>query len=124
MTAFKNQSFNRRLGFAVAGLLAGLRSEHSLRFQLIALIGVVVVLVAFHVEASWWALVALTSSAVIAVELLNTAVEHLVDHLHPQAHPRIRVVKDLAAAAVLVAACGALAVAIALFVHVYTRLVK
>ena len=34
-------------------------------------------------------------------EMFNTALEHLVDHLHPEIHPRIGVVKDCAAAGVL-----------------------
>jgi undecaprenol kinase len=50
---------------------------------------------------------------VLAMELVNTAVEHLADHLHPDQHPRIKIVKDCAAAAVLVTSLGALCVAVA-----------
>ena len=50
-------------------------------------------------------------SLVIAAELINTALEHLVDHLHPEQHPRIKIVKDCAAAAVLILSIGALWVA-------------
>jgi diacylglycerol kinase len=75
----------------------------------------------FRLEPLRWAVVALTSSAVICVELLNTALEHLTDHLHPQEHQRIKLVKDSAAAAVLMAVVGALAVAAAMVVHVCTR---
>jgi diacylglycerol kinase (ATP) len=50
----------------------------------------------------------------MAAELLNTAIEELADHLHPELHPRIRLVKDCAAAGVLVAVLGALGVALAL----------
>ena len=62
----------------------------------------------------WWALVLLISSAVIAAELINTAIERLADQLQPEPHPQIRIVKDCAAAAVLVLAGGALCVAAAL----------
>ena len=60
----------------------------------------------------------LDASAVIAAELFNTAIENLADHLHPEIHPSIRMVKDCAAGAVLVASAGALAVGIALLVHI------
>ena len=50
-------------------------------------------------------------SLVIATELINTALEHLADHLHPEQHPRIKIVKDCAAAAVLILSIGALWVA-------------
>jgi diacylglycerol kinase (ATP) len=49
---------------------------------------------------------------VIAAELINTALEHLADHLHPEQHPRIKIVKDCAAAAVLILSIGALWVAV------------
>jgi diacylglycerol kinase (ATP) len=55
---------------------------------------------------------------VISAELFNTAIEHLADHLHPEIHPSIRIVKDCAAAAVLVTVAGALCVGVALLIHV------
>jgi len=107
--------------FAWAGLVAAWQSEHSLRYQVAALALVSILLIVFHPEPLWWALVALTSSAVVCAELFNTALERLADHLHPEQHAQIRIVKDCAAAAVLIAAVGALAVAIALAVHLLNR---
>lgn len=121
MRSFKNQSFLTRLRFAAAGVLTGLRAEHSLRFQVLALAGMLVVLLIFQPEPIWWAMVALACAAVISAELFNSAVEHLADHLHPELHPAIRIVKDCAAGAVLVASLGAIAVAAALAVHILKR---
>jgi diacylglycerol kinase len=53
---------------------------------------------------AWCAILVLTIGVVLALELVNAALEALVDHLHPESHPRIKVVKDMAAAAVLIAA--------------------
>jgi len=61
----------------------------------------------------WWAMIVVTLMVVLAAELINTAVEHLADHLHPDQHPRIKIVKDCAAAAVLIASIGAIGVAAA-----------
>ncbi|HTW37188.1 MAG TPA: diacylglycerol kinase [Steroidobacteraceae bacterium] len=117
----KNQSFLARLRFACAGLRHGLRAEHSLRIQAAVFLLVMLALIWLRPETLWWALVLLASSVVFAAELFNTTLEHLADHLHPDMHPQIRVVKDCAAAAVLVAALGALAVGVALAVHLLTR---
>jgi undecaprenol kinase len=114
MAIQKNQSLATRLGFAWAGLRHATRTERSLRTQLLVLGGVLVLLCVLRPAAVWWALIVLVSSAVIAAELFNTALEHLADHLHPEHHARIRAVKDCAAAAVLVLAIGALLVAVAL----------
>jgi len=92
-----------------------------MRVHLAAFALLLAVLVAFRPEPLWWALAILASAAVISAELVNTAIEHLVDHLHPEIHPSIRVVKDCAAAAVLVAVVGALGVGIALLIHLVTK---
>jgi diacylglycerol kinase (ATP) len=105
----------------MAGIAEGVRSEHSLRIQLGTLALVILVLCIFRPEPIWWAAIALSSATVISAELLNTAIEHLADHLHPDSHSRIQLVKDCAAGAVLVASCGAVAVGIALIVHLLTR---
>ncbi len=122
MNSGKNQSFLARLRFALAGLLHAWRAERSLRVQAVALAFVLIAMGVLRPGPGWWALVALASAGVVAAELLNTAVEALADHLHPDLHPRIRIVKDCAAAAVLVAALGAVGVGIALAVHTLARL--
>ena len=117
----KNQPLRVRLGFAFQGLAFAMRSENSLKFQAGAFLAVVIALAILRPGPIWWALVPLASSAVLAVELFNTALEHLVDHLHPEVHPEIRIVKDCAAAAVLLSALGAVTVAVALAMHLLGR---
>ena len=121
MTHHKNQSFQQRLRFALDGLTHALRAEHSLRIQVAAFVVTVIAMLILHPGPLWWALMMLASAGVIASEIFNTAIEHLADHLHPEVHPKIQIVKDCAAAAVLVAALGALAVALALVVHLVER---
>jgi diacylglycerol kinase (ATP) len=111
----KNQPLARRLGFAFAGVVEAFRSEHSFRFHVGAAACVMAALLWFRPAPIWWAVVTLTVVLVLAVELVNTAIEGLADHLHPEQHPSIKVVEDCAAAAVLVAALGALGVAAAFF---------
>ncbi len=112
----KNLAFLRRLRFALAGIGHGLAGEHSLRIQAAAFAAVLIALAILRPAPVWWALVLLSSGAVTAAELLNTAIERLADHLHPEVHPEIRIVKDCAAAAVLVSTAGALGVAVALII--------
>ena len=115
--AWKNQSFPARLKYALHGIAQALRSEQSVRLQAAAFVAALVALSVLRPRPVWWALVLLASALVVAAELLNTALEELADHLNPQEHPRIRLVKDCAAGAVLVAVLGALGVALALAVQ-------
>ena len=121
MSKQKNQTFVRRLGFALGGLGHALRTERSLRTQAVVFALVIAVLSELRPGPLWWAAVMLASAGVLAAELFNTALEALADHLHPEQHPRIRIVKDCAAAAVLIAALGAVTIAIALAVHLARR---
>jgi undecaprenol kinase len=117
MSDHKNRAFPTRLSFALRGLAHALRAEASLRVQAGCAIAAVVALLILGAGALWWALVLLAIGAVMAAELLNTAIEHLADELHPQDSPGIRIVKDCAAAAVLLAVLGALGVGVAFAVH-------
>jgi len=69
-----------------------------------------------------WALVALAIALVVTAELLNTALEAVVDLVSPEEHPLAKRAKDIAAAGVLVASLGAAAAgAIVLWMHLAGR---
>jgi diacylglycerol kinase (ATP) len=97
----KNRPFYERLSFALNGLSAAWRRERSFRFQVAAALLVVIFLVLFRPPLVWWAIIVMMIGLVLAAELLNSALEALVDHLHPQFHPEIRFIKDVAAGGVL-----------------------
>ena len=111
----------RRLEFALTGLRTAYRIEHSVKTQLVAAVAVLAVLSYLRPAPAWWAIAVLTIGFVLAVEVLNTAVEALADHLHPEQHPAIKIVKDCAAGAVLVAVIAALGVAAAFVYDVVLR---
>ena len=106
----KNRPFPQRLGFALAGLRLAWPREHSFRTQVLCALAVLAVLALLGAPAIWWAIVVLTIGVVLAAELMNSAFEALIDHLHPEEHPQIGRAKDIAAGAVLVTGIVALAV--------------
>lgn len=114
----KNQPFSVRVGFALRGIVHAFRVESGFRIHSLATCVVLAVLCITRPPAAWWAIAAITVSAVMAAELFNTAIEHLADHLHPQRHPAVGIVKDCAAGAVLVVSIAALCVAAAFVVDV------
>src|SRR5258708_1070804 len=85
------------------GLVAAARSEAALREELVAL--ALAVPLAFVVATDTWKRLALIAVVLllIIVELLNTAIEKLADHVTPAVHPGIGRVKDMGSAAVGVA---------------------
>jgi undecaprenol kinase len=110
----KNRSFAERLMFALNGLGAAWQRERSFRTQTALAALAVAVLVVLRPAIVWWAIVVLTISCVLATELMNSAFEALVDHIHPKRHAEIRIIKDIAAGGVLLASAGALLIGILL----------
>lgn len=108
----KNRGIRQRLGFAWAGIAAAWRNERSFRIQTGFAIVLPVVLLLLRVSAVWWALCMIIALLVLAAELFNTALESLIDHLHPEIHPAIKTAKDCAAGAVLLLSAGAVIVGI------------
>jgi undecaprenol kinase len=112
----KNRPFHERLGFALAGWRSGWRRERSFRAQCGVAGAALLALILLHPAPLWWALVAVTVALVLALEMLNSAVEAVIDLLHPGIHPEIKVAKDVLAGAVLAISTAALLVAVALVV--------
>jgi undecaprenol kinase len=106
----KNQSLSRRLRNACEGIKASWQSEHTFRIHVTAVILIVIVLAFLKPTAVWWALLLLTCGLVITLELVNTAIEKLADHIHPEQHKAIKVVKDTLAGAVFLASLLAVCV--------------
>ena len=82
------------------GLIACARSEEAFRQEIYVL--VVAVPLAFFIGVDLWRRVALIGVIVLimVVELLNTAIEKLSDHVTPHNHPAIGRIKDMGSAAV------------------------
>ncbi|KKU40201.1 MAG: Diacylglycerol kinase, partial [Candidatus Azambacteria bacterium GW2011_GWD2_46_48] len=58
----------------------------------------------------------LTVISVLTLEMINTSIERILDLLHPEKHPEIKIIKDISAAAVLLAALGALVIGLKIFI--------
>lgn len=108
--------FVKSFGYAAKGLAFALQTQLNLRVHLSA--AVLVLLLGFYVGLSWveWAIILLCIGLVIGLELVNTAVEVLVDLVSPEWNHKAGIIKDVSAAAVLVAAIIALIVAVIIFV--------
>lgn len=103
----KRRPFRERLGFAATGIAEGWRGEPSFRTQAMLAVVAIIVTAALRPGLVWAAIVALAIAVVLALELVNSAFEAMIDHLHPDQADPIRRAKDMAAGAVLAASAGA-----------------
>lgn len=103
-------SLPRSFGYAFTGLAYLLRSQRNARIHAAISALVLGLGLWLRLTAIEWALIVLATGLVWTAETVNTALEGLVDLASPQTSPTARAVKDLAAGAVLLAACTAAAV--------------
>ena len=93
---------------AANGVVRAARSQRNVRLHLVFAIGAIVAAITLHLDAVEFVLIALAAGLVLVAELLNSALEGLVDLVVEHEHPQARAAKDVAAGAVLVAAAVAL----------------
>ncbi|MYC97188.1 MAG: diacylglycerol kinase family protein [Caldilineaceae bacterium SB0661_bin_32] len=109
------RSFWQSLAFAIAGMNHALKSQRNLRIHFTVAAAVVIAGLVLRISRTEWAVVVTLIALVIGLELLNTAIEALVDLASPVPHPLAKVAKDTAAGAILVAAVGSAIVGLLVF---------
>jgi diacylglycerol kinase (ATP) len=92
---------------AIEGILWAAQSQRHMRWHCLAAVAVVVVALFFRISDTEFMLLGLAVTLVLFAELINTAVEVVVDLVSPEFHPLAKRAKDVAAGAVLVASIGA-----------------
>jgi diacylglycerol kinase len=96
--------------FAFSGLWYALRTQRNTRIHLIIAAAAIALGLWLDLSYVQWAVVMLTIGFVLVSEMLNTVAETLVDLVSPGYHPLAKVVKDVTAGAVLLAAIISVAV--------------
>lgn len=111
----RQQSLLRSFRVAWDGLTIALQSDRNLRIHAAATVIVVVAGWWCRLSLLEWCIIVLTIGLVWTAELLNTAIEAVVDLASPEPHELARRAKDVASAAVLMAAVAAVIIGAIIF---------
>ncbi len=124
INAWKNRRFSKSLKYAVKGISTVFKEERNFRFDVFAAISVTIVGLYLKVSISEWIWLFLAMALVFMSEILNSAIENVVD-LATELKPNklAKKAKDMGAAAVLVTACFAILIAVLIFVPKLLRIV-
>jgi undecaprenol kinase len=110
---------NRNFTHAVADAIDGIRQAFvdQPNFRVQVFLGVVAIALAalLRFNVTRWTVLALVIGSVLAAELFNTCLEHVVDLIHPDSHPLARAAKHAGAGAVLVVSLMAVVAGIYLY---------
>lgn len=112
-----NTITNRLRSFkhAFRGLTSLLKHEPNARIHLIAMLVVIGCGAYFKISLEEWLAVLVVIALVFSFEAINTSIENLCDVAHPEIHPKIKIAKDVAAAAVLISAIISVVVGLLVF---------
>ena len=109
------RSFWQSLSFAIAGVRHAFGSQRHLRIHGVIAGAVVIAALSLRISRGEWAVIVTLIALVMALELLNTAIEALVDLASPAFHPLAKIAKDTAAAAILLISLGSAVVGLIIF---------
>ncbi len=104
-------SFN----YAVSGIIIALKTEKNMRIHYLIAILVITLSLFFDFSRTEFLLLLFAISLVVVAEMVNTALERVIDLITQEYHPLARLVKDVAAGAVLIAAINSIVVGYLLF---------
>ncbi|MBX4149989.1 diacylglycerol kinase [Paenibacillus sp. LC231] len=109
------QSLYRAFGCAIRGILTAVQTERNMKIHIAAALIVFIAAALLQLDRMSWLFLVLAIALVFIAELVNTAVEAIIDLISPEEHVLARVAKDTAAGAALVAAVFAVVIGILVF---------
>jgi diacylglycerol kinase len=114
----KNSFSLKKLGKSFFNAYSGFKIAYRQQnFRLMLCLGLIAVLLGFSFKISYleWLILILIVGLVLSLEILNSFFEELLDILEPTYSRKIKVIKDLSAAAVLMVSLTALILGIIIF---------
>lgn len=113
---------NRKNAFSYAfsGLWQVVKKEAHMKIHLCAAIAAISAGIYFKISAAEWMVIAFCIVFVFCLEIINTALERICDMVMPDQHPSIKYIKDISAAAVLLACIFAVLGGLVIFLpHIF-----
>jgi diacylglycerol kinase len=109
------KEFLKSFGYAIQGMFASFREQRNLKVQILVALITIGAGFFFGITPTEWCFILLTIGLVIGLEMVNTAIEGLVDLVTTERKPLAGKIKDIAAGAVLFASVIAIVVGVVVF---------
>lgn len=109
------KKFFRSFHHAFRGLKYVIKNEQNFQLEILIGIFIVILMVIFDIRDWQKVILFLVIFSVLVIELINTILERVVDILKPRVHPYAQLIKDVMAAAVLLASIAAVVIGSIIF---------
>ena len=112
----KKNKIYKSFFFAFSGIFYLIKTERNFQIHLIAALLTICLGVLLNISLSEWIQITACIAVVWFAESFNTALEKLCDMVKPEIHPQIKIIKDVSAGAVLIAAIASVVIGLLIFV--------
>lgn len=106
----------KSFGYAWNGMREVIRSEMNMRIHFAASLLVIIMGMLFSINWIEWLFIIICIALVLSAEIANTIVERYLDNFHPEFNPKVGLIKDMAAAAVLILAMSSFIIGMIIFI--------
>ncbi|WP_304343061.1 diacylglycerol kinase family protein [Chryseobacterium koreense] len=107
--------FHKSVGNAIRGVIWMLKSERNFQLEVLALLINLFLIVFFKLNTVDAAIILVVCFSVLSMEILNTCVEKICDIIQPEFDEVIKIIKDIAAASVVLMAFASVAVGVLVY---------
>jgi diacylglycerol kinase len=114
----------KSFSFALKGILYAFKTQHNIWIHIIVMVFVITAGYIFKLSLIEWGLIVFAIGIVLVSELINTAIESLVDFISPNYDKNVGLIKDVAAGAVLISAIISVVIGFIIFLPKIIRLIK
>ena len=111
----KNENFPKSFKIALFGLKSAFKEENNFRTQFIIAVIVICFVIFFGLNSIEASIIFLTILVVLSMELINSQIEKFLDIIQPEHHPRVKIIKDFSAGAVLLSVMGSIVIGFLIF---------
>ncbi len=102
--------------YAIEGFISSFKTERNMKIHILATIIVIILGILLKLNTIEWCICIISIVLVVSTELINTAIETIVDMISPEKNPKAKLVKDISAAAVLAMAIASAIIGFIIFI--------
>ena len=102
--------------FAYEGIIVSLKAEQNLKIHILIMVLVIIFGIILKITKIEWIICIILFGFVISLELVNTAIENVVDLVTMEKNQKAKIAKDVSAAAVLIAAITSAIIGLIIFI--------
>nr|WP_132948653.1 diacylglycerol kinase family protein [Thermolongibacillus altinsuensis] len=112
----KRERLRKSFSHAWSGVKAAIQAERNMRIHVLMAAIVVIAAIIFKISKIEWLILLITIGIVLSLEMINTAIERVVDLATDEYHPLAKAAKDIAAGAVFLFAFISIIIGVVIFI--------